>query len=285
METLPEGAVRRCAHRVNSVHSTVYFSPDVRRELGALGVEHHRAVYFASRSAAFGRVGPGVVTATFHSFKHDLVAEHLPRVWDVVTPDQVLAARLRAADTTLRRVLGDELVVSPEMAEAAALALRAAEACERAARPLYSAHADLPVPDAPHLALWHATTLLREHRGDGHLMALTRAGLDPVEALVSHTAAGRGMSLEWLVRTRGWSMAELTAGQDRLRARGLLDADARLTEAGATLREELETETDRLDTAPYAHLGAAATARLTELVRAFTATAVAAGAFPADLNG
>ena len=34
-------------------------------------------------------------------------------------------------------------------------------------------------PDAPQLALWHAVTLLREHRGDGHISALTAAGIDP----------------------------------------------------------------------------------------------------------
>ncbi|GHG47468.1 SCO6745 family protein [Streptomyces griseocarneus] len=285
MDSLPARAVRRCSAHVNALHSTVYFSPDIQRELGALGLEHHRAVYFASRAAALGRVGAGTVTAVFHSFKHELVAEHIPHAWDVVTPEEVLAARLRAADSTLRRVLGEELAGSPGTAEAAELALRAAEACQRAARPLYSANADLPVPDAPLLALWHATTLLREHRGDGHLMALTRAGLDPVEALVSHTATGRGMSLQWLARTRGWSEAELTAGQDRLRARGLLDADGGLTEAGAALREELEAETDVLDTAPYEHLGADDVARLTELMKTFTSAAMKAGAFPADLRG
>lgn len=109
-------------------------------------------------------------------------------------PEAALDARLRAADATLRRVLGEEILASPEMAEAAGLALRAAEACTRHARPLYAAHADLDVPEQPHLAYWHAATLLREHRGDGHLAGLLTAGLDPLEALVSHTATGKGMA-------------------------------------------------------------------------------------------
>ncbi|MFI9237685.1 hypothetical protein [Streptomyces sp. NPDC053079] len=285
MSSLPARAGRRCHNVVNPFHSVVYFSPDSVREMAGLGIEERSAAYLAARSAAFGRVGAGVVTATFHSFKHEMVARHVPRVWDLATPQQVLDARLRAADATLRRLLGEEALASAEMAEAAELALRAAEACERPVRPLYAAHADLPVPDAPHLALWHAATLLREYRGDGHLIALARTGLDPVEALVSHSVTGRGMSLKWLLTTRGWSEEELTAGRERLVRRGLLGADGRLTEAGITLRENLEDETDVLDAAPYEHLGAAGVERLTELLTAFTTAVVEAGGFPADLRG
>ncbi|MCA6090869.1 hypothetical protein LE181_01560 [Streptomyces sp. SCA3-4] len=285
MTTLPARAGRRCHNVLNPFHSVVYFSPDSPREMNALGIAHHNAVYLAARSAAFGRVGAGVVTAAFHSFKHEMVARHVPQVWDVASPQQVLDARLRAADATLRRLLGEEAVASKEMAEAAGLALRATEACERPVRPLYAAHADLPVPDAPHLALWHATTLLREYRGDGHLIALARTGLDPVEALVSQSVTGRGMSHKWLLTTRGWSEEELAAGREGLLARGLLGADGRLTEAGITLREELEDETDVLDAAPYEHLGAGGVERLTELATAFTTTLVGAGGFPADLRG
>ncbi|WP_063729140.1 SCO6745 family protein [Streptomyces sp. RTd22] len=283
MTTLPERAVRRCHSVVNPLHSTVYFAPDYANELAALGLEERGAVYFVGRAAAFGRVGAGTVTATFYNFKHDLVARHIPRAWDVVSPEDALAARLRAADSVLRRLLGDDALASKELAETAELALRATEACSRSARPLYAAHADLPVPETPHLALWHAATLLREHRGDTHLMALTAAGLDAVEALVSHTATGKGMSPKWLLATRGWTAEELAAGQDRLRTRGLLDEAGELTEAGVALRESVEDETDRLDAAPYEHLGAAGVARLTELAGAFTTRAMEAGAFPADL--
>lgn len=285
MTTLPAGAVRRCQNVINPLHSAIYFTPDYQREVAKLGLADRMASYFVSRSAALGRVGPGTVTAAFYNFKYELVARHLPAAWEVLTPQAALDARLRAADTMLRRVLGDEAVGSKEMAEAAELALRATEACVRAARPLYAAHADLPVPDAPHLAYWHAATLLREHRGDGHLVTLVDAGLDPVEALVSHTASGRGMSPKWVLATRGWSSEEWSAAQDRLRERGLLDAAGELTEAGTALRKALEDATDRLDLAPFAHLGAAGVARLTELAGAFAAKAAGAGAFPADLIG
>ncbi|MFF8810722.1 SCO6745 family protein [Streptomyces pactum] len=285
MTTLPAHAARRCQRVLNPLHSAIYFTGDYREEVAKFGVTDWMAAYLANRASALGRVGPGTVTAVFHNFKHEVVARHLPGLWSSITPEEALEARLRAADSMLRRILGDEVVGSPEMAEAAGLALRATEACVREARPLYSAHADLPVPDAPHLALWHAATLLREHRGDVHTVTLVHAGLDPVESLVSHTAGGRGMSPEWVLRTRGWSPEEWSAAEDRLRGRGLLDAAGELTEAGRELRESLEDATDRLDAAPFEHLGAVGVARLTELAGAFAARAAEAGAFPANLIG
>ncbi|MDT0608926.1 SCO6745 family protein [Streptomyces lancefieldiae] len=278
-------AGRRCHNALNSLHSTHYFSPDLGRELGALGVTDPRAVNFAVRAAALGPVGAGAVTAAFYNYKHDLVARHVPAVWETVTPRQALAARARAVDATLRRLLGEDTLTSAEMSEAAGLALRATEGCSRGARPLYSAHADLPVPEEAHLAYWHAATLLREHRGDGHLAVLMAADLDGLEALVTHTATGKGIAPKWVLGTRGWTREEWDAATDRLRDRGLLDETGALTERGTALRDEIERETDRLDAAPYAHLGAEGVARLTELATAFARTAVGAGAFPADLFG
>ncbi|MFC5719362.1 hypothetical protein ACFP1Z_04065 [Streptomyces gamaensis] len=283
--TLPERAGRRCHDVLNPYHATVYFAPEVGQEFAALGIEGTNAVYLAGRAAALGRASAGTVTATFFSFSHELVSRHIPRVWDLASPQEILDARLRAADALLRRLLGEEVLASPGMAEAAGLALRATEACTRPARPLYAAHADLPVPQEPHLALWHAATLLREHRGDGHLATLLRAGLDPVEALLTHRATGAGMSTKWLLLTRGWDEEELAAGEARLRGRGLLDGKNELTPAGTALRAELEEETDRLDAAPYEHLGAAGVERLTELMKGFVVKALAGGAFPEDLRG
>ncbi|MFD0022662.1 hypothetical protein [Streptomyces sp. NPDC058382] len=285
MSTLPPRAGRRCHNAVNPLHSALYFSPDLGKELGAIGIDDPAAVYFASRAAALGAVGPGTVTATFYNFNHELVARHVPAVWDIATPREVLAARLRAADSTLRRLLGEEIVASPEMAEAAQLALRAAEACTRHARPLYAAHADLPVPEQPHLAYWHAATLLREHRGDAHLAALIAAGLDPVEALVSHTATGKGMAPRWVLATRGWRRTDWDDASARLRERGLLTAEGELTDEGTALRAGLEETTDRMDLAPYEHLGGPGVARLTEIGRQFLGTAFAAGAFPSEATG
>ncbi|MEU1628585.1 hypothetical protein ABZ746_25375 [Streptomyces sp. NPDC020096] len=278
-------AGRRCHNAVNPLHVAMYFAPELADELATLGLERGAMVYLAGRAAPLGTVGAGTVTATFYNFNHERVARHIPAAWTVTTPEAVLAARLRGADGTLRRLLGEEALASKEMAEAAELALRATEACRREARPLYAANAGLPVPEEPHLALWHAATLLREHRGDGHLAALAVAGLSGIEALVLHNATGKTVTSDVLKQTRGWSAEQWAAARDRLRERGLLDEAGDLTEAGAALRGEAEALTDRLDAAPYDHLGPAATARLTELADGFTRTARAAGAFPAQFFG
>lgn len=100
--TFPLLAARRCWHAaINPLHATVYFSPEIAKEFAALGITDPVAVNLAHRSAAMGAVEAGVVTATFYNYRHDLVARHLPAVWDTTTPEEALAARLRAADGSL----------------------------------------------------------------------------------------------------------------------------------------------------------------------------------------
>jgi hypothetical protein len=276
-------AARRCQEALNSLHSTIYFSPDLGEELAGFGVTDPMGVYLAGRAAPLGAVAAGTVTATFYGFHHDLIAHHFPAMWELVAPRRVVASRMRAADATLRRCLGSEILGSPQMAEAAALASRAAEACARPGRPMSAALGDQDVPAEPHLALWHSATRLREYRGDGHVIALQHAGLSGLEALVSHCASSAGMPKEMVRAKRGWSVADWAGAEDTLRRRGLMTEDGALTERGVRLRAELESETDRLDLAPYARLGAADTERLTRLVEGFNAAAVAAGAFPEAL--
>ncbi|MDX6351436.1 MAG: hypothetical protein QOF84_6226 [Streptomyces sp.] len=273
-------AGRRCYTVVNPLHSAVYFAPEHDDELAALGLKRGSMAYFAGRAAPLGAVGAGAVTATFYNFSRDLVARCVPAAWEIASPEAVLAARQRAVDSVLTRLLGAEVVASPEVAEAAGLALRAAEACGREARALYSGNADLPVPEQPHLALWHAATLLREHRGDGHLMALAGAGLDGLEALVTHSATGKGSTPKFSQLSRGWTSEQWSAAQARLRKRGLLDAAGELTKDGVALRGDIEAVTDRLDRAPYEHLGPTGVERLTALAGGFAQAIMAGGGFP-----
>lgn len=128
-------------------------------------------------------------------------------------------------------------------------------------RPLYAAHAGLAWPDEPRLALWHAATLIREHRGDGHVAALLRAGLDPVESIVIGGLFSG--STGFMRSSRGWSDEEWAAGVERLTERGLVDGDG-LTEHGLAFRKDLERETDRMALEGWAHLGLDGTRRVAE---------------------
>jgi hypothetical protein len=261
-------ALARKAHRtLEPLHVAIYFAPEPAERYAALGVTGGMRGYFASRSAALGRVPLEVVVATFYNFCPDVVAKAIPSVWEVTTPEAVLAARYEAADAIYRRILGDDVVGSDEMAEAAALARDATTVLQVQGRPLYAAHAALDWPEPPHLQLFHAQTLLREHRGDGHIAALLVAGLDPVEALASYVPLGEGMPEALLRATRAWPDEAWAAAVHRLQDRGLLDADRHHTAAGMAQRQEIEERTDAADAAPYGHLGPERTERLRSLAR------------------
>lgn len=269
------------AHRATeSLHSMIYFAPDADEQLVAVGLRPGRMCYFASRSAPMGAVSPGVTAATFVNFNPDLVAKHIPRAWTLARIEAILDARLRGADLALRRLLGGA-VDTAEVRELAELTRAATTVLTPEGRPLYAGHADLPWPDEPHLVMWHAVTLLRESRGDGHTMALAHAGLTGLESIVTHTATGRGFTVEAAKVLRGWSDEQWAAAVAGLQARGLMDGDA-LTEEGTAMRETVELETDELDRAPWEHLGPERTARLVELGKGLSRTVVGSGAFPAS---
>lgn len=215
--------------------------------------------------------------ATFYVFAPIAVRAAIPVVWEVTTPEQVTRARYEAVAAMLRRLLGDA-ADGPEVAEAADLARRACAGLTAPGRPLYAAHSSLPWPDEPMMTLWHAATLLREHRGDGHVAALVGAGLDPVESIVT---GGAAMGTTAFMKTsRGWSEQEWSDGEDRLRQRGLLDDEGGLTEAGRALRADVEQHTEAAALQGWAHLGADGMQRLAEITRPLQKTVLASGVFP-----
>lgn len=270
----------RVFRATNPLHSCVYFAPEGDEEYVAAGLRPGRMGYFASRTAPMGAVSAAVVTATFYNFNPELVQRHIPRAWSLAGPADVLAARWRVADRTLRRLLGDAVVESVALAGAGEFARGVAERCSVEGRPLFAAHAALDWPTAPHLVFWHAITLLREHRGDGHVAALVAADLDGLEALVTHTATGRGFQVPAAKALRMWSDEQWSAAQDRLRARGLLTVDGMLTPEGFGLREEVEAQTDRLSAQPWRGVSPDEVDDFIEYAKSLTRAALAAGAFP-----
>jgi hypothetical protein len=240
---VPQTLARRAWTLYEPIHAIVYFAPESAEHYKAAGLRGGWMGYFASRSAPMGAVTAEVVTAVFHNFRPAMVARAIPDAWHFSSPERALEARQAVADAALRRLWDDE-VDSDEVAEAAELTLEVAAGLHGGGRPLYAANAGIPVPEAPHLRLWHACTLLREHRFDGHIAALTVGGLGGLEALVTARAAGPGMDPATIHRMRGWTQDECEEVAQRLRGRGLLDADNRLTAAGRALRDSVEEMTD-----------------------------------------
>ncbi|MFB6638435.1 hypothetical protein ACFCYF_14365 [Streptomyces chartreusis] len=278
---IDSGRVRQLWHLLEPLHAVLYYAPEAFEEAAELGyaTEERWPSYFPYRAAPLGAVGAESVASAFYSFSPRMVAEHIDPAWKIAIPEAVLRARVRGVDRAYRAIFGDR-VDSAELAELATLVRRAAEAANTAGRPLAAANAALDWPEAPHLQLWHAATILREHRGDGHIAALMVAGLDPVEALVSFAAIGAA-SVERF-ESRGWRAEEWESARDRLTARGLVDADGAATDAGRELRGAVEEHTDQLAAAPWQSLTAAEIDRLVELLGEFWVAVLSSGLLPSE---
>ncbi len=273
-------AAGRTARLLEPLHSLSYFAPEVGSALTDVGLRPGRMTYFASRSAAMGRVGAGPVAATFYVFNPGLVAHFVPACWEAASPEQVTEARYRGVSAAYERLLGADALGSPEVAEAAELARTATEGAHAPGRPLYAAHADLAWPTEPHLVLFHALTLLREHRGDGHVATLVSQALSGLEAQITHCATGHGFTVPAAQSTRGWSEEQWADGISGLTSRGLMTESGELTDDGRALRSSIERATEELAAGPWDALGERGTDRLRELCQPLVTRALAAGAFP-----
>jgi hypothetical protein len=276
---LPDGLAGRVHRAIDSLHAFMYFAPEADEEFTKVGLRPGRMGYFASRSAPMGEVPAGVITATFYNFNPEIVARHIPRAWGLASIEDILAARLRVVDRGLRRLLGDEAPQIPAVMEAAELARAATVGLPAHGRALYAGHAELDWPTEPHLALWHAITLLRESRGDGHVAVLMTAGVSGLDALITHTATGRGFTEPAAKATRGWTDEQWLAALARLHERGLLSSEGGLTEAGVEQRAAIERATDDLAEQPWLTLGVENSERLVDLGKALSRQLVNAGAF------
>jgi hypothetical protein len=264
------------------VHGVVYFAPDAQKRFEDLGLKGFWMGYFASRAAALGPVGPDLVVATFYVFNPAMVARALPDAWALAEPEAVLEARDELADATLREALGD-LATGPEVEAAAELAGSIARTAPRAGHPLGAAHGALPPPSDPLRRLWWAATVLREHRGDGHVAALLTADVDPCAALVLAAKKGNfGPQGEGLLQTsRKWTDQDWAAATQRMVDRDWIDPDTgELTAAGRASHESIEDATDRAAAAAYAPYTDGDLAALVQALRPLVARIAETGALP-----
>jgi hypothetical protein len=271
---------------LDKLHSTIYFAPEAGEMYTTLGLENQRAQYFASRAAPMGAVTAKVVAATFYNFNPALIAKAIPAAWDIASPETVTRMRYEIVDAVIPKILGEQRVTSPEFAHSVAIVRRTAEAIPNAdGRPLYAGHAELAWPQPPYAQLWHAITLLREYRGDGHIAALVVHGLSGIEALITHIATGTGFNPEVGRLLRGWSQDQWDYAVSTLTARGLLDDAGQLTAAGSDLRTRIEDLTDELAFAPWRTVPDDDVQELVGLGEVIRDCVRAAGVFPANAFG
>ena len=240
-----EHVVRAMWTLFEPVHAVTYFSVQAREEFASIGLTRYWDGYFAGRAAPLGAVSAAPVTAIFGGFSPFLVERALPQVWSVASVPVVLEARSRGAAATLRSLVPDEAIV----AKAATALSQVARRIDTVGRPLAAANLALPEQPDPYRLLWQSAATLREHRGDGHVIALVTENIAGLAAIVLRSAVDIDATV--MKRARGWSEEQWDAGVQDLVRRGLLTGAHTLTADGADALNRAEQLTNRLALSPW----------------------------------
>lgn len=284
MPTIDAQTVRSVSRRlwdlIEPLASSVYFVPEVHSNYEKLGLPGFGAGYFCSRAACMGQVPGEVVVATFGVFNPAVVLPAVEEGWSKTDAPTILAARLDGERAALERMLAG--VDTSGAARATELMVRAADAAPIAGRSLFAGLRSLGLPGDPLGDLWRAADVLREHRGDSHVLAWTAMHLSPVEITLL-TELWWHQRVGGYVKTRGWGQGDIDAGIASLQERGYLTNDEApaFTPAGEELRGVIEEMTDAGETEVVAALGDDAD-ELLELLAPWTNAVLEAKGYPRD---
>lgn len=252
MTSPPATAARRLARAIEPIAGQAQFSPECHDNYARLGFGRSpgfigstalpdRSAYFTARGSVLGQVPGTVVAAAFAVFNPAVVVPLVEEGWRLVDAASMWAAREAGAVAQLQRIIGPEPAGAGELADRL---LAAAEPLPLSGRALFAGQLALPIPDEPVARLWRATDLLREARGDAHIIAWTSEGLSPIEVGLLGDLYW-GLAPRAHTGGRGWSEQQLSEAEERLRSNGLLAGDV-LTDHGFGLRERIEASTDDL---------------------------------------
>ena len=275
---IDDDEVRRVSRRlrdlVEPLAANVYFAPEAQEHYKALGLSYLPS-YFRSRSACMGDVAGEVVVAAFGVFNPAIVLPAMERGRAASVTD-TLDARQRGAIEGLTRILEG---TPGGMDRATELLRRAAEACTVEGHAIHAGLRSLGFPGDPVGDFWRAADLVREHRGDSHIIAWTSHDVDAVEVTLLTELWWR-LPLKSYVGTRGWSPDDIDAAVGRLVERGLIEGEG-FTEAGEELRASIEVATDRQERRVVEALGDDADELLMTL-EPWSKAVVASGGYPSD---
>jgi hypothetical protein len=265
---------RRLRDLVEPLAANVYFAPEARAGYKELGLKYIPS-YFRSRSACMGDVSGEVVVATFGVFNPAIV---LPAMEEgrKVSVDDILAARQNGAIAGLTRILDG---VPDGLGRATELLRRAADACTAEGHAIYAGLCSLGFPGDPVGDFWRSADLVREHRGDSHIIAWVSHDVDAVEVTLLTELWWR-LPLKSYVGTRGWSPTEIDTAIGRLIDRGLIEGEG-FTTAGEQLRASIEEATDGQERRVVEALGDDAD-ELLSMLEPWSKAVVASGGYPSD---
>jgi hypothetical protein len=249
----------RISRSVQTTIGWIFWDPGAVARCDALGVPGPLG-YIASRAAPLAPAGPDAVIAAFGSISPPVVRWAFDEVSDF---DAFWDARNEAVVEGLRAYA--PAIVEPLVAAGPAL-WRVVDELPTVGRVLFAAHLRMRRPDDALLSGWHAVNCIREWRGDTHWALVAGAGLSGIEASILHNA-WLGYDRDWLPQSRGSGPAEIDAGWESLRLKGLVEAD-RVNALGLELRQGIEDETDALCARIWASYGVDETLALAEALEA-----------------
>jgi hypothetical protein len=177
MTTTTLDLVREASPKIAAIGPAFYFTP----ETAAVAKEHGLdlfQLYFLGRGGVLGDVAPDVVTSAFGYFNPPVVAH----MW--TTAQQLSSLTPRDAGRLYMQCTHDfgrqHLSDVPELAEFCAAAEKVNDNADRAGLPLYAGIAAEPLAEDLPARAMQLNTVLREHRGSAHLVAvLATPGLTP----------------------------------------------------------------------------------------------------------
>lgn len=247
----PDTALRRAARQlweaIEPLHMLVYFHQAPIEAGRRLGLRGYWMTYFAGRFSPLGCPPATTVTALAYGFAPSRVQRAIPDAWRLAHPEVVTHTWIAAAATALEDALPPSALKGFELLGPVLWEL--ASACRVDGRALAAAWAGVDRPDKPTASAWLAATILREHRGDGHVSACLNAGMSGIDAAVTHAASG-AVPLSSLEASRGWTATQLDACLLKLTTEGVLDPGGGLTNKGRAMRRRVETRTDQLAAEP-----------------------------------
>jgi hypothetical protein len=261
------------------IHAVTYFAPEARAAYEQAGLRGFWRGYFAGRSAPLGATSATVVAASFFNFAPGFVARAIPAVWELITPEDALQARVAGATEALSRLLEGR---EADVAAAADLLWLAIGELDFSGRVLAAADAALPVPEQGLARLWQAATVLREHRGDGHFAALAAADIDGCEAVALRCCLD--LRREDLQPVRGWTDEAWDDALSRLAGRGWLAEEGALTSAGREAHAAVENATDWAAARPWTRLGPETTAELVTVLTPLAQACASALPYPSPIG-
>ena len=203
-----------------------------------------------------------MIASAFGVFNPAIVVAAASQGWTIAPPDAMWDALDQGTGAHLRRILGDPPAGIDRANE---LLERADSRLQLAGRPMYAGVVARGLPSDPVLRMWRLAERVREFRGDAFVHAFVHHGFDGCEIQVL-TERLAGFPPKSYSATRGWTEAELDGADDRLTARGLLDAGGP-TAAGRAAREEVEETVDRYCRPIEDSLGDAAIIELVRLMQ------------------